>query len=781
MLDFNEPGDAPERKGAGDAGQMRERVRAALIDNAESVLTHLLPAGVIRRNCFYVGNVYGAAGDSLEVVLSGPKAGLWTDRAEGTGGDLFHLIAGNRHLDIKTEFSRVIEVAQEILGMPRLDIPKARAKKSGPAVDELGVPTAKWEYQDASGKLIAVVSRYEPEPGKKEFRPWDVKKRRMAPPTPRPLYNQPGMLAAETVILVEGEKCAQALIDAGYCATTAMQGANAPVDKTDWRPLEGKAVLIWPDKDAPGWSYAESAAKAALEAGARSCDILIPPDFKPTGWDAADALAEGAGQGEAQSDGAAFDVDGFILTGHRLPIAKDPDPSEMDTSSVDLVDGVNWSTEDGLAIAFTNRYGIDLRYCAQLGKWFWWNGKRWIEDKMLYVQHLSRGICRAASRKADTPKLKSKLASASSIGSVERIIRSDPKHAANIEEWDPDPWLLNTPEGVIELKTGVLRPHQRIDRMTKITTASPRGECPQWLAFLAQVTGGDAELLAYLQRMAGYCLTGLTTEHALLFLYGTGGNGKSVFVNTLFTIMGDYAANAPMETFMESRNDRHPTDLAGLMGSRLVTATETEQGRRWNESKIKEITGGDRVSARFMRQDYFTYVPAYKIVISGNHKPAIRNIDEAIKRRMHLIPFTLSIPPEKRDHQLQTKLLKERDGILAWAVQGCLMWQREGLKQPTSVTSATNEYFESEDVMGRWIEERCVLVSNAKSLTFELYNDWKQWAETNGEYQGSQRRFSDLLISKGVERWRNSSGVRGFQGIGLKQGAPVSFTPHEVN
>jgi len=193
VLDFNEPGDAPERKGAGDAGQMRERVRAALIDNAESVLTHLLPAGVIRRNCFYVGNVYGAAGDSLEVVLSGPKAGLWTDRAEGTGGDLFHLIAGNRHLDIKTEFSRVIEVAQEILGMPRLDIPKARAKKSGPAVDELGVPTAKWEYQDASGKLIAVVSRYEPEPGKKEFRPWDVKKRRMAPPTPRPLYNQPGM------------------------------------------------------------------------------------------------------------------------------------------------------------------------------------------------------------------------------------------------------------------------------------------------------------------------------------------------------------------------------------------------------------------------------------------------------------------------------------------------------------------------------------------------------------------------------------------------------------
>lgn len=487
MLDFNDAGLASSNKTQASADQLRDRVREALIDNIESVLTYLLPAGVFKRNCFYVGNVYGAQGDSLEVLLTGAKAGLWTDRAEGTGGDLFHLIAGNRNLDVKNEFSRVLEVAQEILGMPKVDVPKAMSKKAGPVVDELGAPTAKWEYQDASGKLIAVVTRYEPEPGKKEFRPWDVKKRRMAPPTPRPLYNQPGMLAAEQVILVEGEKCAQALIEAGFCATTAMQGANAPVDKTDWQPLEGKAVLIWPDKDAPGWSYAEAAAKAALDAGARSCDILIPPDFKPSGWDAADALQEAQAQTE---DAVTFDVDGFILTGHRLPIAKDPDPSEVDTSSVDLVDGVNWSTEDGLAIAFTNRYGIDLRYCAQLGKWFWWNGKRWVEDKMLYVQHLSRGICRAASRKADTPKLKSKLASASSIASVERIIRSDPKHAANIDEWDPDPWQLNTPEGVIELKTGTLRPHQRIDRMTKITTASPKGECPQWVAFLEQITGG---------------------------------------------------------------------------------------------------------------------------------------------------------------------------------------------------------------------------------------------------------------------------------------------------
>ena len=352
---------------------------------------------------------------------------------------------------------------------------------------------------------------------------------------------------------------------------------------------------------------------------------------------------------------------------------------------------------------------------------------------------------------------------------MERIARAEPKHAATVDEWDGDIWLLNTPGGVVDLRTGGMRGHQRVDRMTKITTATPRGDCPQWLAFLAQITDGDEPLQAYLQRVAGYCLSGSTQEHALFFLYGTGANGKSVFVNTLFTLLGDYAANAPMETFMETRSERHPTDLAGLRGSRLVTATETEQGRRWNEAKIKEITGGDRVSARFMRQDYFTYSPQFKLVISGNHKPSIRNVDEAMKRRMHLVPFTVTIPAERRDRQLPTKLLTERDGILSWALTGCLAWQREGLRPPESVLKATAEYFEAEDAVGRWIDERCVAHTNAKSLTTELFNDWKQWADSSGEFVGSQRRFSDLLLSKGLQKWRNSGGVRGFQGIGLKE------------
>ena len=436
---------------------------------------------------------------------------------------------------------------------------------------------------------------------------------------------------------------------------------------------------------------------------------------------------------------------------------------------------MDWRTEDGLAIAFTRRYGEDWRYCAQWGKWLVWTGVRWNPDQILYVMHLSRGVCRVAAALAATPRLKARLASSSTFGAVERIARSDPIHASSAEEWDADAWALNTPGGVVDLRTGALRAHERRSRMTKITTATvAAGEyaCPIWRLFLNDVTGTDVDQIAYLQRAVGYCLTGVTSEHALFFLYGTGANGKSVFVNVIATILGDYATNAPMDTFMESRSDRHPTDLAGLRGARFVAAIETEQGRRWNESKLKAITGGDKVSARFMRQDFFEYLPQFKLVIAGNHKPSIRNVDEAMKRRLHLIPFTVTIPPERRDPRLTEKLLQERDAILAWAIEGCQLWQRQGLKPPHSVVQATEEYFEGEDALGRWIEERCVCHANAKALTIELFQDWKQWAEAAGEFVGSIRRFSDTLLARRFDKWRNGMGARGFIGIGLK--APTS-------
>jgi putative DNA primase/helicase len=759
MLDFNDSPASP----LPDRSAQRDAVRAALIARIESVLYALFPAGKKRKGLFLIGDVLGSPGDSLEVVLTGAKVGLWTDRATGDGGDIFDLIAAARGIDALADFPRVLDAAADLAG--RVPETRPRTSRKEAPVDELGPATAKWDYLDADGKLIAVVYRYDPPGRKKEFRPWDARRRKTAPPDPRPLYNQPGIAGAAQVVLVEGEKCAQALIDAGIAATTAMHGANAPVDKTDWSPLAGKAVLIWPDRDKPGWEYATLAAQAILSAGAKTCHILYPPEDAAEGWDAADAVAEG------------FDIATFLGHGPRLQMHDVSDDAEPVVSCDESV----WGTEDALALAFTRRYCRDWRYVATWGRWLVWDGTRWRTEDTLAATDLIRSVCRHAAVRAENPKIAAKLASSATVGGVERLARADRRHAATTEEWDADPWLLNTPSAVVDLKTGRKRANERADRMTKITTAAPGGDCPQWTAFLSDVTGSDSDLRDYLQRVVGYCLTGVTSAHALFFLYGTGANGKSVFANVIGTILGNYASTASMDTFVETRGDRHPTDLAGLRGARFVTAIETEQGRRLNESKVKAITGGDKISARFMRQDFFEYTPQFKPVIVGNHKPAIRNIDEAMKRRMHMIPFTVTIPPERRDGRLTEKLLAERDGILAWAVAGCLAWQRDGLKPPASVLSATEEYFEAEDALGRWLDERCVRDVNAKSLTAELFTNWKQWAETSGEFIGSQRRFSDLLITRGVEKWRNHAGVRGFQGIGLRHPPMPAYTPYADN
>ncbi|HBO3862347.1 phage/plasmid primase, P4 family [Pseudomonas aeruginosa] len=748
MLDFNDsPPPVPEHNRDAE----RETLRLDLLARIEPVLATLFPAGKKRRGKFLIGDVLGSPGDSLEVVLDGDKAGLWTDRATGDGGDIFDLIACHLALSIHTDFNRVLDAAADLLGRAR-SAPVRKGKKQAAPVDDLGPATAKWDYLDASGKLIAVVYRYDPPGGKKQFRPWDAKRHKMAPPDPRPLYNQPGMASSAQVVLVEGEKCAQALIDFGVNATTAMHGANAPVDKTNWSPLSGKAVLIWPDRDKPGWEYAAQAAQAVLAAGAKSCHILYPPEDAPEGWDAADAIAEG------------FDVATFLTHGPRMQMHDLADVDEPVVGSDESV----WGTEDALALAFTRRYHRDWRYVAAWGRWLVWDGQRWRTEDTLAATDLIRSVCRQAAVRAESPKVAAKLASSGTVSGVERLARADRRHAATTDEWDADPWLLNTPGGVVDLRTGRQRPHERVDRMTKITTATPKGECPQWTSFLSDITGGDADLQSYLQRMVGYCLTGVTSAHALFFLYGTGANGKSVFANVVATILGDYASTAPMDTFVETRGDRHPTDLAGLRGARFVSAIETEQGRRWNESKVKAITGGDKISARFMRQDFFEYTPQFKPVIVGNHKPAIRNIDEAMRRRMHLIPFTVTIPPEKRDGRLTEKLLAERDGILAWAVTGCLAWQREGLNPPVCVQAATDEYFEAEDAVGQWIDERCLLANTHREGVSELFSDWREWAERAGEYVGSVKRFSELMTTRKFEKCRLTGGARGIAGIALR-------------
>ncbi len=254
----------------------------------------------------------------------------------------------------------------------------------------------------------------------------------------------------------------------------------------------------------------------------------------------------------------------------------------------------------------------------------------------------------------------------------------------------------------------------------------------------------------YILRVLGYALTGDTREHALFFRYGTGRNGKSVLLKTAADILCGYHRTAPIETFTVSNSDRHPTDLAGLRGARLVTAVETEEGRRRAESRIKTLTGGDTVSARFMRHDFFEYRPQFKLVIAGNHKPSLRSVDEAIRRRFHLIPFAVTIPAEQCDPELPEKLRAEWPGILQRLMAGCLEWRREGLRPPRAVLDATNAYLEAEDAIAAWIDDKCERDRKAWEQSTDLFASWSAWAEKAG---GARRNAEALPPSSGGERF----------------------------
>ena len=262
----------------------------------------------------------------------------------------------------------------------------------------------------------------------------------------------------------------------------------------------------------------------------------------------------------------------------------------------------------------------------------------------------------------------------------------------------------------------------------------------------------------------------------MAFGFGTGANGKGTFLNTLTGILKGYATVAPMETFTASPTDRHPTDLAMLRAARLVTAQETEEGRRWAESRIKVLTGGDPITARFMRQDFFTFTPQFKLFITGNHKPGLRGVDEAIRRRLNLVPFTITIPVAERDPELSEKLRAEWSGILQWMIDGCLDWQTGGLAPPAAVVRATEAYLQTEDALSNWIKERCKEVEYGGTECSRLYADWCVWARAAGEDPGSQKRFSQALEGKGYTKDPKARHAT-FNGIALDIPAARTQTP----
>jgi putative DNA primase/helicase len=420
-------------------------------------------------------------------------------------------------------------------------------------------------------------------------------------------------------------------------------------------------------------------------------------------------------------------------------------------------------SEDAMALAFTEKHCHELRYVALWGRWMRYDDCCWRPDETLNVYDMVRDLCRECYGK--------KAESAATIASIEKLSRCDRRVAATIKQWDTDLYLLGTPDGTVDLRTGRVRPNDPEDFITKVTSVSPDGDCPLWLSFLWRIMSGDEAMIKFIQRMLGYSLTGVTSEHAMFFLYGTGANGKSVFITTVSGILVDYHTTAPITTFVQSQgSDQHPTDLAGLRGARLVTAIETEEGRKWAENKIKSITGGDKISARFMRQDFFEFLPVFKLIIAGNNKPTLRTVDEAIRRRLHLLPFAVTIPEGERNKALADELKPEWPGILQWMIEGCLEWQRIGLAPPETVRVATEDYFSDQDVLSGWIEEACDADpgNEFKNETLAaLYESWAAYIKKLGGEPGGRNSFSDRLVAKGFARKRTKGGSI-FRGIRLQ-------------
>lgn len=424
-------------------------------------------------------------------------------------------------------------------------------------------------------------------------------------------------------------------------------------------------------------------------------------------------------------------------------------------------------TEDEIALRFSEIFAPSLRYVAAWGKWMLWDGKIWRKDDTLRAYDLVRRHCRMMSAETTNPEVKAAMTSARMIAAIEKMVRADRAQATTAEDWDGNPWLLNTPGGVVDLKTGDLLPHKASYQMTKSSAVAPDRsvDYPQWQAFLDEVCGNDRMLVDYLKRFFGYCLTGLTVEHAMAFLYGTGRNGKGVFLNMVSKIMGDYAMTASPDTFTESGSGKHLTVLARLMGARLVVSQETEEGVPWAEARIKAVTGGDPITANFMRQDPFTYMPQFKLAVAGNHKPELKSVDEAIRARFSLIPFTVTIPATKRDPALSEKLWKEAPGILWWLIEGCLDWQQVRLRAPAIVREATKDYFDSEDAIQLWIADCCHPPKGGDAGEFagKLFKSWSSWSYTAGERPGSLKAFTRTL-----EKHGHPTGIRLSAGIPVK-------------
>lgn len=424
-----------------------------------------------------------------------------------------------------------------------------------------------------------------------------------------------------------------------------------------------------------------------------------------------------------------------------------------------------------------DRHGRNLRYVHPWGQWLTWETGHWQEDQEGRAAHLAKLVVR--NLLAKTPDIeddKERRARIKDIQEAERagridgclkLARVDPTITAQPEHFDQNPWAFNLQNGTIDLQTGELRKHRREQLLTKQAPVAhdPAAAAPAWEAFLERVLPDPAVRL-FLQRAVGYSLAGGNPAQILLILYGAGANGKSTFLEVTRKLLGPYGQQAPPETFL-AKHDGIPNDVARLRGARFVAATEIGEGRRLNEPLIKRLTGGDTLVARYLRQEYFEFEPQFTPWLATNHKPEIRGTDEAIWRRIRLVPFTETIPPAERDENLKTKLAAELPGILNWALDGCAAWQADGLAEPEAVLAATAEYREDQDEIGAFLSDTCQVGMGQRCLAQPLYAAYREWSKANGLEALTAQSLGRRLSERGYQRTASRAG-RGWLGVSVE-------------
>ncbi len=437
-------------------------------------------------------------------------------------------------------------------------------------------------------------------------------------------------------------------------------------------------------------------------------------------------------------------------------------------------------TDGGNAERFAVHHGEDVRHCHDWKKWLVWDSMRWAIDRRATIEFRAFQTVRAIPSEAarsPTPKRQKALRahatasdSASSMSAMLKVARSRPELTVVADELDQDPWAFNCSNGTIDLRQGVLRPHARLDNITKAAPVAfdATAECPTWLSFLNTIMARNADLVAFLRRAVGYSLTATIGEQVLFFLHGSGQNGKSTFCRTLLELFGDYGLQAAPDLLLTKNTEAHPTGIADLFGRRLAVCQEIEKGRMLAEATVKQLTGGDIIRARRMREDFWSFRPTHKLFLAANDKPRVRGTEFAIWRRIRLIPFTVKITDEQKDPELLDKLIAERAGILRWAVEGCREWQKGGLRPPKEVVDATAAYRKEEDIVGEFIEDRCEVGDDLQVRAADLHREYRGWCETNGHREMSAKSLGAQLVSREFRNGKDR-GERTWFGLGLRR------------